>query len=103
MQEVQSRAWVDTTNLEVVRGVTKMLQITCDQLTSEKEEEKECADNLEQRLIVVYDRNPDSAQAQERSAEEKIKIILQTIEGYRQKIEELKEKLNPTTPPEIRE
>jgi FtsZ-binding cell division protein ZapB len=42
-------------------------------------------------------------QAPERSAEEKIKIISQTIEGYRQEIEELKEKLNPMTPPEVRE
>jgi hypothetical protein len=41
MQEVQSRARVDATNLEVGRGVVEMLQITCDQLTSEKEEEKE--------------------------------------------------------------
>jgi hypothetical protein len=48
MQEVQSRAHVDATNLEVGRGVAEMLQITCDQLTSEKEEEKEHADKLEQ-------------------------------------------------------
>jgi hypothetical protein len=47
MQEVQSRAHADATNLEVGRGVTEMLQITCDQLTSEKEEEKECTDKLE--------------------------------------------------------
>jgi hypothetical protein len=40
IQEVQSRACVDATNLEVGRGVTEMLQVTCDQLTSEKEEEK---------------------------------------------------------------
>jgi hypothetical protein len=40
MQEVQSRSCVDATNLEVGRGVVKMLQIICDQLTSEKEEEK---------------------------------------------------------------
>jgi hypothetical protein len=37
---VQSRAHADATNLEVVRGVDEMLQITCDQLTVEKEEEK---------------------------------------------------------------
>jgi hypothetical protein len=52
---------------------------------------------------MVYNHIPDSTQAPERSAEEKIKIISQTIEGYRQEIEELKEKLNPTTPPEVRE
>jgi hypothetical protein len=52
---------------------------------------------------MVYNHILNSAQAPWRSAEEKIKIISQTIEGYRQKIEEIKEKLNPTTPPKIRE
>jgi hypothetical protein len=40
MQEVQSRACMDATSLEVGRGVIEMIQITCDQLTSEKEEDK---------------------------------------------------------------
>ena len=40
MQEVQSRARADATKLEVGRGVAKILQITCEQLTIEKEEEK---------------------------------------------------------------
>jgi hypothetical protein len=40
MQEVKSIAHVDATNLEVGRGVAEMLQITCDQLTLEKEEKK---------------------------------------------------------------
>jgi hypothetical protein len=39
---------------------------------------------------VVYEHTPDSSQAPERSAKEKIKIISQTIEGYRQEIEEIK-------------
>jgi FtsZ-binding cell division protein ZapB len=42
-------------------------------------------------------------QATERSAEKKIKIISQTIEGYRKEIEELKQKNNHMTPPEVRE
>jgi predicted nucleic acid-binding Zn-ribbon protein len=70
---------------------------------SEKEEEKECADKLEQGLTMVYDRIPDNVQAPERSAEEKINMISQTIDRYKQEIEELKERLNPTTPPEVRE
>jgi hypothetical protein len=40
MKEVQSKAQVDATNLEVGRGVLEMLQITCDQLNLVKEEEK---------------------------------------------------------------
>jgi hypothetical protein len=40
MQEVQSRAHANATNLEFGRGVAKMLQITYDQLNLEKEEGK---------------------------------------------------------------
>jgi hypothetical protein len=40
MKEVQFRSCTDATNLEVGRGVVEMLQITYDQLTLEKEEEK---------------------------------------------------------------
>jgi hypothetical protein len=39
----------------------------------------------------------------QRSAEEKINLISQTIDQYKQEIEELKERLNPTTSPEVRE
>jgi hypothetical protein len=46
MQEVQSRARGYAMNLEVGRGVIEMLQITCNQLTSEKEEEKQCTDKI---------------------------------------------------------
>jgi archaellum component FlaC len=42
-------------------------------------------------------------QALDRSIDEKINIIAQTIEGYMQEIEELKEKINPMTPLEVRE
>jgi len=40
-------------------------------------------------------------QEAERSAEESIQIITQTIEEHMQEIEELKEKLTPTTPPKV--
>ena len=40
MQEVQSRSYTDATNLEVGSGVIELLHITCNQLFSEKEEEK---------------------------------------------------------------
>jgi hypothetical protein len=63
MQEVHSRAHADATNIEVGRGVTEMLQITCDQLTAEKEEEKERIDRLEQGLTMTYNRIPNNAQA----------------------------------------
>jgi hypothetical protein len=59
---------VDVTNLEVGRGVTKILQITYDQLTSKKEEEKECVYKIDHGLTMVYDHIPDNAQTLERSA-----------------------------------
>jgi hypothetical protein len=52
---------------------------------------------------MVYDRIPDNAQAPERSVEEKINMISQTIDRYKQEIEELKERLNPTNPLEVQE
>jgi predicted nucleic acid-binding Zn-ribbon protein len=103
MEEVQSRAHVDATNMEVGRGVTEMIQITCDQLTAEKEEEKEHTNKLEQGLTMTYNRIPDNAQALERSVEERINLISQTIAQIKKDIEELKERINPMTPPEVRE
>jgi predicted nucleic acid-binding Zn-ribbon protein len=45
----------------------------------------------------------NNVHATESSAEEKINLIVQTIDQYRQEIKDLKEKLNPTTPPKVRE
>jgi FtsZ-binding cell division protein ZapB len=41
--------------------------------------------------------------APKKSVEEKINLISQTIYQYKQEIEDLKEKINPMTPPEVRE
>jgi len=75
MQEVKSRAHADAMNLEVGRGVTEMLQIRCDHLTMENEEEKECTDKLEQGLKMIYNYIPNNVQATERSEKEKINLI----------------------------
>jgi hypothetical protein len=61
--------------LEVGRGVIEILQITCDQLTSEKEEEKGHTNKLERGLTMIYDRISDNVQAPERSENEKINMI----------------------------
>jgi chromosome segregation ATPase len=68
-----------------------------------KPRKKRSADRIEQGVTTVYNHIPESAQAENTSAEEKLKLISKTIEHYRQEIEELKEKLTPTTPPEVRE
>jgi predicted nucleic acid-binding Zn-ribbon protein len=72
-------------------------------ISGRRRKRNNCADRLEQGLTTTYNRIPNNAQATERSAEEKINLIAQTIDQYRQEIEELKERLNPTTPPEVRE
>jgi hypothetical protein len=59
----------------VGRGVIEMIQITYDQLTAKKEEEKECTYKLEQTLTVAYNHIPDSAGALKRSVEENINLI----------------------------
>jgi hypothetical protein len=61
MQEVQSRAREDATNLEIDREVKEILQVTCEKITLEKEEEKQCADKLEKKLAEVYNNIPDCA------------------------------------------
>jgi FtsZ-binding cell division protein ZapB len=50
---------------------------------------------------MAYNNIPNNAQATKRSAEEKINLIAQTINKYKHEIEELKENLNSTTPPDV--
>jgi hypothetical protein len=56
MQEVQSRARVDATNLALDREVKEILQVTCEQIMLEKEEEKQHIDNLEKKIAQRYTR-----------------------------------------------
>jgi hypothetical protein len=80
---VKSKAHADATNLKVGRGVVEIIQITCDQLITNKEEEKECAYKLEQGSTMAYNCILDNAQTLERSAEEKINLISQKINQYK--------------------
>jgi hypothetical protein len=52
-------------------------------------------------LKEVFTRILDSTQAATSNVEEQIQIIAQTLEDYKKEIEDLKEKLTPTTPPEV--
>jgi hypothetical protein len=60
-------------------------------------------DRLEQGVVVAYDRIPKSTQIAEPTTTQKIDQIVQTIDQYRQEIENLWEQLIPTTPPEVKE
>jgi hypothetical protein len=59
---VQSRAREDDTNLAIDREVKEILQVTCEQITLENEEEKKHTDNLEKKLTEVYKSIPDYTQ-----------------------------------------
>jgi hypothetical protein len=59
MQEVQDRARLDATNLEIGREVKEIIQVTCEQITLENEEDKKRANNLEKNITKVYKSIPD--------------------------------------------
>jgi hypothetical protein len=103
MQEVQSRSREDVTNLEISREVKDILQVTCEQITLEKEEERQCVDKLEKQLTKVYNNISNYAQEPKVIAEEKIQKIVQPLERYKQKIAELVENFTPRTPLEVME
>jgi hypothetical protein len=102
-QEVQSHMRTDAVELQETKSDKEALELVVEQVKFETKEEKERADKIEQGVTTVYNHLPDSMQAESPSTEEKLNNISQTIDHYRKQIEELKEKLTPTTPPEVRE
>jgi hypothetical protein len=102
VNEVQSRARTYVMNLETTREEKEILEIALKEVQLERDEEKQCTEKLEQRLEEVFQTIPDNALAEELSTEEKIQKIAQAMEGYRQEIIDLAEKVIPSTPPEIK-
>jgi hypothetical protein len=72
MHKVQSRAREDATNLVLDRDVKDILQVTCENITLDKDEERHHADKLENKLAKVYMSIPYYVQEQEVTTEEKI-------------------------------
>jgi hypothetical protein len=103
VQEVQSRARTDSTYLQHMKNGKEELEFVIEQIKFETKEEKERADMLEQGLNATYNQILNNVHAVGSSTEDKIKLITQTIDRCMQEIKELKEKLNPTTPPKVRE
>jgi methyl coenzyme M reductase subunit D len=93
MQEVKSRARADATNLAIDHEMKDILQVTCEKIMLEKEEEKKNTDNLEKKLTEVYKSILDCAQEQEVTTKVKIQPIVKTMERYNQEITELAENL----------
>jgi hypothetical protein len=50
MNEVQSRARIDVTNLETTKEVKEILEISLNQVHLEREEEKQCGENWNKGL-----------------------------------------------------
>jgi hypothetical protein len=74
-QEVQSCARTDAKELQHTKNGKEALELVVEQVKLETKEEKECTNRMEQGLTVVYNRIPDSTQAENRSAEEKLNLI----------------------------
>jgi hypothetical protein len=102
-QEVQSCACTDATELQQTKDNREELELVLEQVKLETKDEKDHVDRLEQGLVVAYDRIPKSTQTTEPTTMQKIDQIVQTIDQYRQEIENLQEQLIPTTPPEVKE
>jgi DNA-directed RNA polymerase specialized sigma54-like protein len=87
--------------LQTARNGKEALELVVEKVKLETQEEKQHTDNLEKKLKEVFTRIPDNTQAAMSNAKEQIQIIVQTLEDYKKEIEDLKEKLTPTTPPEV--
>jgi len=62
--------------------VREILQVTCEKITLEKEEEKQRIEKLEKKLAEVYNNIPDCTQELEVTTKENIQNIVQTMERY---------------------
>ena len=60
-------------------------------------------ERIEQGVTIAYERIPNNMQIAEPNTVQKIDHIVQTIDQYRQEIENLRKQLIPTTPREVKE
>jgi hypothetical protein len=58
---------------------------------------------LEQKVTVTYEKMPNNVHMVKLTTKKNINHIMQKIDQYQQEIENIHEKLTPTTPPKIRE
>jgi hypothetical protein len=76
--------------LQITRNGKEALELVVEKLNLETQEEKHCTDNLEKKFKELFTRIPDNAQASMSNVEEHIQIIAQTLEDYKNNIEDLK-------------
>jgi hypothetical protein len=100
---VQSRARTNAAELQEMKKGKETIELVIDQVNLETKEEKKCANRMEHGLTTVYNHFLDNTQEENKSTKEKLGLISQTIDQYREEIEEIKEKMTPTNPTELRE
>jgi hypothetical protein len=74
-QEVKSRARKNEKNLETIKEEKEILEITLKEVHIERDEEKKCAEKLEQTLEEVFQTILDIALAEQLNAKENIQRI----------------------------
>jgi hypothetical protein len=101
MQEIQSRARSDATNLQIAQEENMVLKEAISQEGKKKEIAQQKVDEMETQINTVFQAISDDTVSEEASSEEKITKIAQTLQQYKEKIKELEEHAVPMTPPAV--
>jgi hypothetical protein len=75
-----------------------MPELVLEQVKLKTKDEKDCADRLEQGLVVAYDGISKRVQIKELMMMQKIDQIVKRIDQYKKEIKNLQEQLISTTP-----
>jgi uncharacterized protein (UPF0371 family) len=102
MQEIQSRARSDATNLQLAQEDNTSLKEALSQEGKEKNMVQQKVDEMENQIQAVFQAISDNEGVQEASSQEKMRKIVQTLQQYKEQIKELEERAVPMTPPEVR-
>jgi hypothetical protein len=78
------------------------LELVLDKVKLETKDKKYQTDRLQHGLDVAYEKIPKSVQIENPTMMQKVNQIVQTIDQYRQEIENLWEHFIPTTPPKVK-
>jgi chromosome segregation ATPase len=91
VQEIQSRARTDATNLQTTQEENNALQEAINQEGKEIWAVQQKVEEMEQCISIVFHTIPTSAESEETSSQEKMRKIAQTLEQYKDQIKELEE------------
>jgi pantothenate kinase len=80
-----------------------VLEIICEQAKFETQEERSTGMDWSIKSAGTYEKIPKTTQTDELTTTENIDQIAQAINQYQKEIENLCEKLTPTTPPAVKE